>query len=448
MFHPLEWANEVLVQTNSQIDREHHAHDSLERLDTAEEIFTVNGRKDQMRLLAVCRPHLLVARADFASAIAAAIKVFDDQSIPAPLRIRAGIPAVLTIGQTLQLRDARALVGSFAHLCKTTALDEDVLAGLAALGRNRLFNALSEAGIATALKNCAHSPPIRSRESLRALAAEVALELEAVWRASGIAKLRHVALPLTLAWARCISDENAGIAAAFAAVRMANPSSWPVTTLMMEGQAYRWAGAYDRSIAVLTRAIDRAKSGAVLHKEAFAHFEIAQAYSSNRQFDKACAHILQYCSILQTNLERSNVHVASAISPIAVRASDQARESNAASRAQHLQPEPPYLKRARRYIEANLHEDLSMNDIVDSSGVSRRSLEMAFRKLRGVSPIEYLRQMRLEKASKLLSSTDWPIHQVREAVGYRRASAFSCDFRKRFGISPMSARKNAHVRAG
>lgn len=435
-----------MVQTDAQIDREHYAIDAIERLDTAEEIFAVNGRKDQVRLAAAYRPHLLIARADFGATVSASIKVFDDQTFPAPLRIRAGVAAMLAIGQTLQLQDARAFVASFERLCKATSPDEDVLAGLAALGRNRIFSALSEAGIASALKNCAESPPIRSRESLRALAADVACDLDAAWRASGIAQLRHVGLPATLTWARCIADEQINVEASLAAARMSNPLSWPLTVLVLEGQIHCWRGDHDRAIAVLTRAIERARMGRVLHKEAIAHFEIAQAFTFNRQFDRACTHMLQYCRILQTNLERSNVHVASVTSPRAARSANSHGLHVPTDQVRHMQAEPPYLKRACRFVEQHLHEDLSMNDIVTASGASRRSLELAFRKLRGVSPIEFLKVTRLEQASKLLSSTDWSIGQVRDAVGYRRASAFSIDFRKRFGISPMSARKNARAR--
>ena len=445
-FHPLDWANEVLVQTQDQVDREQYVFDAIERLDTAAEIFAVNGHNDQVRLAAAYRPQLLLARADFGSTVTASIKVFDDQTFPAPLRIRAGIAAMLAIGQTLQSQDARAFVASFERLCKATSLDEDVLAGLAAVGRNRIYSALSEAGIASALKNRTESPPIRSRESLRALAADVARDLEVAWRASGIPRLRRADLPATRAWALCIADEQVDVDAAFAAVRTSNPLSWPLTVLLMEGQLHCWRGDQGRAIAVLTRAIERAKKGQVLHKEAIAHFEIAQAYAFNRQFDRACTHMLHYCRILQTNLEQSNVHVVSVISPRTARSASGHGLHLPAGRVHHMQAEPPYLKRACRFVEQHLHESLSMHDIATASGASRRSLELAFRKLRGVSPIEFLKITRLDQASKLLSSTDWSIWEVREAVGYRRASAFSIDFRKRFGISPMAARKHARAR--
>jgi len=57
------------------------------------------------------------------------------------------------------------------------------------------------------------------------------------------------------------------------------------------------------------------------------------------------------------------------------------------------------------------------------------------------SPIQQLIYMRLERAKKLLVSTDWPIAHIANYVGYNNIFNFSNRFRRSIGVSPSQYRK-------
>jgi AraC-like DNA-binding protein len=49
---------------------------------------------------------------------------------------------------------------------------------------------------------------------------------------------------------------------------------------------------------------------------------------------------------------------------------------------------PRDVKRAADYIEANLHESMTMADLIKASGVASRTLFMLFKNFRSISPYE------------------------------------------------------------
>jgi AraC-like DNA-binding protein len=115
---------------------------------------------------------------------------------------------------------------------------------------------------------------------------------------------------------------------------------------------------------------------------------------------------------------------------------DQSRAATAQYPVRQLSSKPPYVAAAIAWMEANLHQQIDIDDIVAASGVSRRTLEMGFRNFRNRTLAAELRQMRMQRARELLRSAAWSLSDVRLSVGYRSASAFSRDFRKAFGVAP------------
>ncbi|MFS0856118.1 MULTISPECIES: AraC family transcriptional regulator [Paenibacillus] len=59
----------------------------------------------------------------------------------------------------------------------------------------------------------------------------------------------------------------------------------------------------------------------------------------------------------------------------------------------------------------------------------------------GKTPIEYLNELRLERAKRLLVTTDWLIDRIAEEVGFRYAPYFSSCFKRYIGLSPLQFRK-------
>ncbi|MCX4027798.1 AraC family transcriptional regulator [Endozoicomonas sp. SM1973] len=91
-----------------------------------------------------------------------------------------------------------------------------------------------------------------------------------------------------------------------------------------------------------------------------------------------------------------------------------------------------------------IHKDIAKNwqleELAGLCGVSRTTLANRFKKLSGMSPIEYLVWWRMQKAWKKLKNREVVI-EVAEAVGYQSVSAFSKNFKKIFGIGPGEVRR-------
>ena len=86
-------------------------------------------------------------------------------------------------------------------------------------------------------------------------------------------------------------------------------------------------------------------------------------------------------------------------------------------------------------------ERVTMRDLARAAGMSERSLSRSFHSALGQSPIEYLLNVRLQRAEELLLAGPTPISQIAFEVGFGDANYFTRQFRKRRGLSPRQFRK-------
>ena len=101
-----------------------------------------------------------------------------------------------------------------------------------------------------------------------------------------------------------------------------------------------------------------------------------------------------------------------------------------------------FLNKSIAYINNNYSEDLRVPDLAKMENLSVSRYNTLFKQVTGVSPIEYIKKMRLNAACELLSGTDLPIKTVSSMVGYPDSHFFSRIFKKRLGVSPAFYRKN------
>jgi len=91
-------------------------------------------------------------------------------------------------------------------------------------------------------------------------------------------------------------------------------------------------------------------------------------------------------------------------------------------------------------MEANLAEPLSLLDIADHVGLSRRQIERLFRTEMGRSPARYYLEIRLDRARHLLIQSSLPVVEVAVACGFVSASHFSKCYRELYARSPQQER--------
>ena len=96
---------------------------------------------------------------------------------------------------------------------------------------------------------------------------------------------------------------------------------------------------------------------------------------------------------------------------------------------------------ARRYIDSNFKENISLDQLAELTHVNKYYLVLSFSKEYGVSPINYLIGRRIEESRYLLADTNHSLSQISHMLGFSSPSYFSQSFRKLEGISPMEYRK-------
>ncbi|WP_172448607.1 AraC family transcriptional regulator [Caulobacter mirabilis] len=103
---------------------------------------------------------------------------------------------------------------------------------------------------------------------------------------------------------------------------------------------------------------------------------------------------------------------------------------------------PRYVKRAIEYMNANLTQAVSQDDIADAAGVGVRALQYGFQRFVGASPMEHMRALRLAGARRDLERDR--ISSVAEIAAKWRFSnpgRFAAMFAKAYGVGPSEFRE-------
>lgn len=89
------------------------------------------------------------------------------------------------------------------------------------------------------------------------------------------------------------------------------------------------------------------------------------------------------------------------------------------------------------FMEARLNDpDLSVEEMAKHVGMSRGSLYYKLIELTGLTPIEYMRAIKLDKAAALLESSTYNVAQIAYMTGFGTPSYFSRMFKSKFGVLP------------
>lgn len=97
---------------------------------------------------------------------------------------------------------------------------------------------------------------------------------------------------------------------------------------------------------------------------------------------------------------------------------------------------------ATEYIKENYsNSHLSLMEVCQHLSVSMSYFSLFFKESTGKTFIEYVTELRMEKAKELLSSTDLMLYTVAERVGYENPAYFTVAFKKNAGVSPKEYRK-------
>lgn len=111
----------------------------------------------------------------------------------------------------------------------------------------------------------------------------------------------------------------------------------------------------------------------------------------------------------------------------------------------HAAASPYYVRRVEQYIRANAAHDIAIDDMIAVSGVSARSLYYGFQRYLGMSPMKYLKRVRLDGARVALRRArraHETVTGIALAAGYANLNRFCRDYRARFGETPSMTMRN------
>ncbi len=110
----------------------------------------------------------------------------------------------------------------------------------------------------------------------------------------------------------------------------------------------------------------------------------------------------------------------------------------------HLEKSMPTVsvsEKAAAYLQRNYRHKITYKGLGEALSFHPNHIARCMNQVMGCTPIEYLNQIRLEKAKLFLLSTDWNVEQISERCGFSQGPYFSRLFKKKEGISPIQYRK-------
>jgi len=109
---------------------------------------------------------------------------------------------------------------------------------------------------------------------------------------------------------------------------------------------------------------------------------------------------------------------------------------------------PKHVKRAIDFMIVNVSMPMTIADVARESGCSLRSLHLGFQQYKGISPLQFLRQIRLEGVRRdLIGDGDHStISQIAQRWGFTHMGLFAALYRDAFGQSPSEAMQSRRTR--
>ena len=101
----------------------------------------------------------------------------------------------------------------------------------------------------------------------------------------------------------------------------------------------------------------------------------------------------------------------------------------------------PLSERVKLFIREHYREDLSLSILANQFHLNPRYFASIFKKDEGLSPTDYLTQVRIEAACRELETTDVPASEISVMIGYDDPRYFYKVFKKKLGVTPKEYRQ-------
>ena len=103
---------------------------------------------------------------------------------------------------------------------------------------------------------------------------------------------------------------------------------------------------------------------------------------------------------------------------------------------------------AYRYLREHACDGISVEDVLQTAAMSRRTLERRMQKYFGRSPAELIAEIRLARIKQLLEETNFPLRKIARLTGYVHQEHMAMFFRKQVGLPPGKYRESCQLTRG
>ena len=103
------------------------------------------------------------------------------------------------------------------------------------------------------------------------------------------------------------------------------------------------------------------------------------------------------------------------------------------------------LRRAKEFLQEEMNRNPGVTELSAAVGMNVHHFARMFKRSTGVAPHQYLGNIRLERAKRLLADGRASIIEIAYEIGYANPSQFSAFFRKRTGLSPTEFRRSVQT---
>lgn len=103
----------------------------------------------------------------------------------------------------------------------------------------------------------------------------------------------------------------------------------------------------------------------------------------------------------------------------------------------------PMVANAQIWLEQHFTDQPSISGLAETLAISHVTLIRRFRKVLGVTPLQYVQQLRLNAAKRMLHESNRSIDQIASLLGFSDSRTFREMFKARVGLSASAWRKNA-----
>lgn len=141
--------------------------------------------------------------------------------------------------------------------------------------------------------------------------------------------------------------------------------------------------------------------------------------------------------LLEKHADRETAVLASKFFAIDIDRSSQAAFAMFTGQKHHDDKE---ILKAQEYIEKNIHEKLSIDELAKINSIGRRTFERRFKEATNHSVLEYIHRIKIEAAKRHFENSRKNVNDVMYEVGYTDTKAFRDLFKKIAGLTPIEYR--------